>query len=253
MNSTLCNRPRDSLSLWPRGRFQPWPPRIPQAPCRPLARRPLKSTKLGGAHPEPRSSSRFEAFHSDPWKNHSSRVKQWCWGEGEAFRRDLPPVDAYQVEVVEDEGGLVHLTQDEQHLIVNEFLEFFQIAAHLLLQLVPDLPRERERELNSGDRPRETSFGEGSPQSSSSWVYFFGSHVLQIFAHHDAPELGLDQPFCPLSLGWPGREGGRKEGRSCGGLQIQTAIFQQSIPRIPQKNIKLGQMVSLCLTFFLKA
>lgn len=41
--------------------------------------------------------------------------------------------------MVKNERGLVHLAQDEQHLVVNEFLEFLQVAVHLLLQLIPDL------------------------------------------------------------------------------------------------------------------
>lgn len=41
--------------------------------------------------------------------------------------------------MVEDKGGLVHLSQDQEHFIVYEFLEFFQVAAHLCLQFTPDL------------------------------------------------------------------------------------------------------------------
>lgn len=41
--------------------------------------------------------------------------------------------------MVEDKGGLVHLAQDEQHLVIDELLEFFQVAVHLLLQLIADL------------------------------------------------------------------------------------------------------------------
>lgn len=41
--------------------------------------------------------------------------------------------------MVEDKGGLVHLAQDEQHLVIDELLEFFQAAVHLLLQLIADL------------------------------------------------------------------------------------------------------------------
>lgn len=41
--------------------------------------------------------------------------------------------------MVEDKGRLVHLAQDEQHLVINEFLELFQVAIHLFLQLISDL------------------------------------------------------------------------------------------------------------------
>jgi hypothetical protein len=41
--------------------------------------------------------------------------------------------------MVKDEGGLVHLAQDEQHLVIDEFLELLQVAVHLLLQLISDL------------------------------------------------------------------------------------------------------------------
>lgn len=36
-------------------------------------------------------------------------------------------------------GGLVHLAQDEEHLVVYELFVLFEVAAHVLLQLVTDL------------------------------------------------------------------------------------------------------------------
>lgn len=40
---------------------------------------------------------------------------------------------SYEIKVVEDKGGLVHLSQDKEHLVVYEFLEFFQVTVHLSL------------------------------------------------------------------------------------------------------------------------
>lgn len=51
--------------------------------------------------------------------------------------------------MVEDEGGLVHLAQDEQHLVIDEFLELFQVAVHLLLQLISDLWAGQTGEMGS--------------------------------------------------------------------------------------------------------
>lgn len=51
----------------------------------------------------------------------------------------------HQVDVVEDERGLVHLAQDQQHLVVNELLVLLQVAAHVLLQLTADLRGQRAK------------------------------------------------------------------------------------------------------------
>ena len=40
---------------------------------------------------------------------------------------------SYEIKMVEDEGGFVHLSQDKEHLVVYEFLEFFQVTVHLRL------------------------------------------------------------------------------------------------------------------------
>lgn len=63
---------------------------------------------------------------------------------------------SYKIKMVKDEGGLVHLAQDEQHFIINELLELFQVAVHLLLQLIADLWVGQSRsdgraELSRGD------------------------------------------------------------------------------------------------------
>ena len=47
---------------------------------------------------------------------------------------------SYQVHVVEDLGGAVHLAQDDDHLVVDELFELPQVAHHLHLQLCADLP-----------------------------------------------------------------------------------------------------------------
>lgn len=44
-----------------------------------------------------------------------------------------------QVEMVEYERSLIHLTQDQQNLVVNELFVLFQIAVHVLLELSADL------------------------------------------------------------------------------------------------------------------
>lgn len=41
--------------------------------------------------------------------------------------------------MVKDERGLVHLTQDQKHLVVYELFVLFEVAAHMLLQLVTNL------------------------------------------------------------------------------------------------------------------
>lgn len=41
--------------------------------------------------------------------------------------------------MVKDMRGFVHLTQDEEHLVVYELFVLFEVTAHVLLQLVTDL------------------------------------------------------------------------------------------------------------------
>lgn len=45
--------------------------------------------------------------------------------------------------MVKDEGGFVHLTQDQQHLIINELFVFLKVAVHVLLQLCTDLNKKK--------------------------------------------------------------------------------------------------------------
>ena len=45
----------------------------------------------------------------------------------------------HQIQVVKYKCGLVHLTQDQQHLIIYELLVFREVTAHVLLQLGTDL------------------------------------------------------------------------------------------------------------------
>lgn len=45
----------------------------------------------------------------------------------------------HQVDMVENMCGFVHLTQDEQHLVVDELFVLFEVTAHVLLQLITDL------------------------------------------------------------------------------------------------------------------
>lgn len=46
--------------------------------------------------------------------------------------------------MVKDKCGLVHLTQDQKHLVVYELFVLCEVAAHMLLQLVTDLRTEHE-------------------------------------------------------------------------------------------------------------
>lgn len=50
--------------------------------------------------------------------------------------------------MVKDEGGFVHLTQDQQHLIINELFVFLKVAVHVLLQLCTDLNKKHTAWLN---------------------------------------------------------------------------------------------------------
>lgn len=45
----------------------------------------------------------------------------------------------HQINVVKDECGFIHLTQDQEHLVVDELLVLLEVAAHVLLQLITDL------------------------------------------------------------------------------------------------------------------
>ena len=53
-----------------------------------------------------------------------------------------------QVEVIKDECCLVHLAQDQQHLVVNELLVLHQVTAHMLLQLCSDLTGQHSQTPN---------------------------------------------------------------------------------------------------------
>lgn len=44
--------------------------------------------------------------------------------------------------MVKDKCGLVHLAQDQKHLVVYELFVLGEVTAHVLLQLVTDLRTE---------------------------------------------------------------------------------------------------------------
>lgn len=52
---------------------------------------------------------------------------------------------SYQVDMVKDESGFVHLAQDEEHFIVNELFVLLQVTVHVLFQLCADLPKEKKK------------------------------------------------------------------------------------------------------------
>lgn len=45
--------------------------------------------------------------------------------------------------MVKNVRGFVHLTQDEEHLVVYELFVLFEVTAHVLLQLITDLLETR--------------------------------------------------------------------------------------------------------------
>lgn len=47
--------------------------------------------------------------------------------------------------MVKYECGFIHLTQDQQDLVVNELFVLLQIAVHVLLQLSTDLRYEKKK------------------------------------------------------------------------------------------------------------
>lgn len=59
--------------------------------------------------------------------------------------RDMYETISHQVDVVKDEGGFVHLAQDQQHLIVDELFVLFQVTVHVLFHLCADLPKKLHR------------------------------------------------------------------------------------------------------------
>lgn len=58
------------------------------------------------------------------------------------------PHGSYQIDVFKDFSGAVHLSQDDNHLIVYELLKLPQVTHHLDLQLCSDLGKDNNN--NSG-------------------------------------------------------------------------------------------------------
>lgn len=56
-----------------------------------------------------------------------------------ASRKCFIAMTSYQKDVVKDFRGTVHLSQDDDHLVVDELLKLPQITDHLHLQLCSDL------------------------------------------------------------------------------------------------------------------
>lgn len=55
--------------------------------------------------------------------------------------------------MVKDKCGLVHLTQDQKHLVVNKLLVLCEVTAHMLLQLVTNLRIKNIPTKNSETSP----------------------------------------------------------------------------------------------------
>lgn len=89
----------------------------------------------------------------------------------------------------------VHLAQDDNHLIVDEFLELSQVAGHVHFQLRSDLCIAG-RLQQKGYKQTKTSRLPGCVL-----FYLFAGDILQVFLHHDLPQTGFDLslrqlPFC---------------------------------------------------------
>lgn len=89
----------------------------------------------------------------------------------------------------------VHLAQDDNHLVVDEFLELSQVAGHVHFQLRPDL-RIAGKQKGYKMEETETTRVQGCVLS-----YLFAGDILQVFLHHDLPQTGFDLslrqlPFC---------------------------------------------------------
>lgn len=93
---------------------------------------------IGDAYPLLCSSSRLEAFHSEPLKETSIPVNTEA---GSTVLVKSPKVSRKtdQINMIEDLSGAVHLSQDDDHLIIDKLLELPQVADHLHLQLCADL------------------------------------------------------------------------------------------------------------------
>lgn len=137
-------------------------------------------TQYKTSHPVSCSSSKFEAFHSDPCKHVKKNTIQTkyifsfvpfkqifssknnhVWGNSllSGDRERAKPLKtefrtrktqvSYQVDVVKDESGFVHLAKDEKHLVVNELFVLLQVTVHMLFQLCSYLPQKEEESIVS--------------------------------------------------------------------------------------------------------
>lgn len=75
-----------------------------------------------------------------PQPSDPSGRSHWAFSSARAPNRAT-----HQIQVIKNQRGFVHLTQDKQHFIVYEFLEFFQVAIHVFFQLIPDLQSRKQR------------------------------------------------------------------------------------------------------------
>ena len=81
-------------------------------------------------------SSRFAAFHSEPWEQ-GERVIQSLLAL--AIPTSHPQPTAHQVEVGEDAGRPVLLGHEQQHLVVDEVAVLLERASQTQLQGLADL------------------------------------------------------------------------------------------------------------------
>lgn len=101
----------------------------------------------------------------------------------------------------------VHLTQDDDHLFVNEALELSQVARHVHLQLGSDLwnTRGRKSAQVSSKTPLPSKLS-SLKKVSAFCTHLFTGHILQVFLHHDPPEPGFNLTLRQLSFSGPAKK-----------------------------------------------
>lgn len=97
-----------------------------------------------------------------------------------------------------DLSRTVHLTQDDDHLFVNEALELSQVARHVHLQLRSNLWTRINFNSSEIEFQKKKKKEKRLPSA-----HLFTGDILQIFLHHDLPEPSLDLTLRQLSLGGP--------------------------------------------------
>lgn len=77
-----------------------------------------------------------------------NKVRSMLWSIFNSDYRTTRLLGSYQIDVVKDFSGAVHLSQYDNHLVVYKLLELSQVTHHLPFQLSSDLARDVK---NSGE------------------------------------------------------------------------------------------------------